>query len=46
MRMIHICIKRTEKKKKIISFYKATNRRQGSKHLEKNQQENMPHKMF
>ena len=25
MRMIHICIKRTEKKKKIISYYKATN---------------------
>ena len=25
MRMIHICINRTEKKKKIISFQKATN---------------------
>ena len=25
MRMIHICMKRTEKKKKIISFHKATN---------------------
>ena len=25
MRMIHICIKRTEKKKKILRYYKATN---------------------
>ena len=25
MRMIHICIRRTEKKKKMISFHKATN---------------------